>query len=170
MTRRPDQKPKAIPELDKQGRPIVTLDETGERVFKKAAKGKEPEPRKSAGPGMTLKSRPETPAEFGERCYAVMMADPYRYFCRRDIPRLKADLEEYRYELWQQQKLLSERYNNGYWFRDTGACFKWNKPCAYFDICTDGIEVSPDMEFAPMGFEFKRAHSELSIGKEVEEG
>ena len=168
VTRRPDIRPKAVPVLDEQGRKIV-LDDNGERVWKNKEKDS---PRLSADSkkGYVLKTNPETPDQFEERCYAVMIADPDRYFARRDIPRERADIEEFRFELWQQQKMLSERYKNGYWFRDTGACFKWNKPCAYFDICTGGEDVDPDDEYTPLGFEFREPHEELSDRKGGEEG
>lgn len=155
VIRRPQYKPKNIPVLDEKGEKIVRYDETGERVFKKNG-----DPRKSAGEGMSLEVRSETPTEFGFRVYTEMNADPEKYFCRREIPRLDADLTEYQFELWQQQKLLAECINNGYFYRNTSACIRYQKPCQYFDLCTQGIEVEDNI--APLGFEFERPHSELS--------
>ena len=156
VTRRPGLRPKMIPSLDAEGLKIV-LDGDGVRVYNKDGK----KPRQTGGDGMTVQTAAETPQAFGLRVFEKMSSNPEEFFCRREIPRLESDLVEYRYELWQQQKMLNECYRNDFWYRNTGACFKWNKPCAYFDICTSGIEFT-EGDAAPLGFKFKRQHAELS--------
>jgi hypothetical protein len=163
VVRKPAIKPRKIPVLDDANLKIVTNDETGERVINKTGK-----PRQSGGEGMTIKTRPETPNEFGVRVYQEMTDNPERYFARQEIPRLQSDIEEYLHELWQQQKMLNECHKNGYFFRNTASCFKWNKPCRYFDICTGG-GFNPEDGIAPLGFEFREPHSELTKKGEEED-
>lgn len=153
VIRRPQLKAKNVPVLDKDGLKIVE-DENGDRVYKKDNK-----PRQSAGDGMTLKTTPESPGAFEDRVYEDMMSRPEHYFCRREIPRIEADIEEFLQELWQQQKMLNECHKHEYWFRNTSACFKWNKPCEYFDVCTEGGIRDG---IAPLGYEFKKPHMELN--------
>ncbi len=155
VTRRPGQRAKSVPILDGDGMKIIE-DENGERVMKKNG-----DPRQSGGEGMTLKARPETPNELRARIREAMLADPEQYFCRREIPRVEADLEEYAHELWQQQKLLTACHNAGYWFRNTSACVMFRSPCDYFEICYQGLAVENGV---PEGYEFKRPHSELTEG------
>jgi len=160
VTRRSDKKPKGIEVLDEDGLKIVLDDETGERVYNKAAKGKEAKPRQTGGKGMTVQKRPETPEEFKARVKESMLDDPDRYFCRREVPRLETDLNEYAWELWAQQRIVGTCYNLGAWFRNTSACIFYNSPCDYFELCTQGVD--PEEDHAPLGFEFKRAHAELA--------
>jgi len=156
VTRRPQLQPKQLAVLDKDGKKIV-MDEKGDRVYNKDGKT----PRQTGGEGLTIETEPETVAAFEKRVYSDMMERPEYYFCRKDVPRLAGDLKEFEFELWQQQKMLQECYKNGYFFKNTDACFKWNKPCPYFDICTEG-GIDESSEFAPVGFEFKKPHVELS--------
>lgn len=154
VTRRPMLKPRSIPVLDEEGNKIV-VDADGERVYNKNGS-----PRQSAGDGMTLQTRAESPQEFGLRVFEEMSGNPDRYFCCREIPRLENDMEVYKQELWQQSRMIGDCQTNGYFFMNTGACFKWNRPCEYFDVCTSGIFKEGDD--APIGFEFNRIHAELS--------
>lgn len=158
VIRRPDLKPRKIPVLDENGLKIVE-DENGDRVYNKKPKKGDAKPRQTGGEGMTLKTRPETPDEFSVRVFEDMNNRPEYYFCRREIARMDSDVDEFLHELWQQQKMLQECHKHGYFFRNTSACFKWNRPCEYFDVCTEGgIQDG----IAPLGFEFKEPHSELS--------
>jgi hypothetical protein len=79
----------------------------------------------------------ETPDEFQLRLLNDIGERPDYYYARREIPRMESDLEDFSYELWQQQRLLSDcrRYNR--WFRNTSSCIQPYK-CAYFDLCVNG--------------------------------
>lgn len=142
VIRKPSIAPKQIPELDEEGHKIV-LDETGERVFNKNGA-----PRQSSGQGLTLVTRTETAKEFGDRLLADIGERPEFYYARRVVPRLQADLEEFRLELWQAARLLADCRNNGRWFRNVGrfTC-DW---CEYRDLCLSGESVDP--ENPPPGF------------------
>jgi len=164
VTRRPALRPKTIPNLDKDGKKIVH-DGDGNRMFKKNGDPYESGDEKK---GRFLQTRSESPEEYGLRVFNEMSSNPERYFCRREVPRLQQDLDEYKYELWQQQQMIGDCYRNDRWFKNTGACFKWNKPCPYFDICTAGLEVN-EGDDAPLGFEFGEKHAELSIREGGEE-
>lgn len=154
VTRRPMFKGKAIPVLDKDGKKNYIDDETGEIV-----RNKDDSPRQSGKPGTTLKSRPETRGELEARVYEAMTEDPDSHFCRREIPRLESDLEDFAKELWQQAGLLGECHKKDIWFRNTDACMGFFT-CDYFEVCHEGTRIS--REYPPLGFEFKRAHSELA--------
>jgi hypothetical protein len=101
----------------------------------------------------------ESPTMYGSRLSADIESRPDYYFARREIPRLESDLDEFRYELWQQAKQLREAQLHGRWFRNTQSCSKPYR-CTYFDICANGIDPA---EGAPVGFRFvDDVHPELS--------
>ena len=144
VVRKPTIRPRQVPVLDDDGLKVVTDDRTGERVLNKNGK-----PRQSAGAGMTLATRPETPGEYGERLLSDIGDRPDFYFQRREVPRLEDDLEEFRLECWQQAKLLSDCRRWGRWFRTVGphTC----SFCEYANLCLQSITVSP--ESPPDGYE-----------------
>ena len=157
-TRKPAISPCQIPLVDADGVKIV-LDSKGERVRTKD--GKKWRETGDAGQGYTLQSRIETPHEFGERLTLDITEEPDRYFARMEIPRLDADLDDFRWELWQQQQQLRESQKAGRWFRNTSACVGFGK-CEYFDVCTNAIDV---MNTTPTGMvRVDDIHPELSQG------
>jgi len=158
VIRKPTIRPRQVPLFDDDGLKVVTNDETGERVLNKDGK-----PRQSAGAGMTLSTRPETPEEYGTRLLADIEERPDYYYQRREVPRLEDDLEEFRHECWQQAKLLSDCRRWGRWFRNVGrnTC----SFCEYANLCLQSITVDP--EAPPDGFEIvDDANPELSEGDE----
>jgi hypothetical protein len=135
VLKKPEHKPSGIPELDSNGLKIV-LDGAGNRVYK--ANG---EPRQSAGEGMTLLNRLETPEEYGARVYAKLMASPTTYFQRQKIVRLEDDLEAYRRECWLAAKLITWCEENDCWIRSVDK-FTCNH-CDYDRIDFQSITVDP---------------------------
>ena len=69
-------------------------------------------------------------------------------------------------ELWE----LSQRWlrckKTGMWLQNRQACFRFNKPCRYFKLCTSRDSEDVLGEF----YEYQRAHSELSEPKEPPNG
>lgn len=156
VTRKPDISPRQIPLVDAEGFKIV-LNAAGERVYTKD--GKKPRESGDAAQGFTLQTRVETAAEFGERLAADIKTRPNHYYARQEIPRLASDLEDYEYELWQQQQQLRDSQRLGRWFRNTNSCIGFGK-CPYFGICTDGIDVHAT---TPNGFiRVQNIHQELA--------
>lgn len=161
-------KTKTEPVLDEDGNKIV-LDKDGERVFnqdgsprqtgsskhsyevKKRETQGEPYQGASAREDFELQTRPETPEEYAERLTDRITEDPDRYFARREIPRLEADLEEARYELWQWGKILRECQRNGRWPRNTDACNGFGR-CVCWDLCTTDFDPETDPAPAPEGW------------------
>lgn len=126
-----------VPLLDDNDKKIV-LNEARERVYLKNG-----EPRQSAGDGMTMQKRPETPEEFRARLANDIAIRPEFYYARQEIPRLVSDVDMFREEIWQIQQQIGEARNKGRWFRNTASCLTMGK-CQYFDICTGGLNPERD--------------------------
>lgn len=112
-------------------------------------------------------SERETPRMYAARLTDDCSSDrPERYFQRRQIPRLDAEVLEYAKELWEHsQDIILARRNNRH-PRNSGACMLYKSPCKYLGICS-GYD-SPDSE------KWQRAgwvHPELPIlagdGKDI---
>lgn len=159
VVRKPSIRPRAVPELDADGIKIVRDDITKERLQNKNGSWKQ-----SATEGSHLVSRPETPAEFGERLKLDISQRPDFYFARREIPILDDHLEEFKREVWQQAKLLMECQNSGYWFRNVSRVTCSN--CQYANLCLQSIQVNVDPETGlvqvPSGYVKAEPHGELS--------
>lgn len=154
VIRKPAIRPTQIPLLDEKGLKIV-LDAQGNRCLKENIKKNgepgaghgEPYQAANAEKGWALQTRTETPAEYGERLLADITQRPDFYFARAEIPRLTADLLEFRYELWQQALAIRETQKTGRHFRNTNACTLMGR-CQYFEQCTS----SHDWNTVPTGF------------------
>lgn len=143
VTRKPTIRPHQIPLLDDDGQKIV-LDATGQRVYTKQGK---PRQTGDAASGYVLQTRPETPAEYGERLLADIGARPDYYYQRREVPRMDDDLVECQYELWQQAQQLIEMRRHGRWYRHvTRAC----NQCEFAGLCLNNVQVDPASP--PSGF------------------
>ena len=105
--------------------------------------------------------RRETPEEFGDRLTTDIGERPDFYFARREIPRLEADLDEFRVELWQQARSIHECQKSGVWPRNTDSCLQ-PFPCEYRQICFDGLRA--DADTIPLGFKrVNSVHPELEL-------
>lgn len=102
----------------------------------------------------------ESPAQFADRLYQDIKQRPEYYFCRREIPRLTADLDEYNIELQQQAATLDEHRRQKSWYRNTSACLHpWR--CEFLDICHTGVNLAQGV---PEGFTVGKRHPELTTG------
>jgi len=167
VIRKPTIRPRQVPLVDKDGRKFVVDEQTGNRIFKKDG-----QPRQSAGAGMKLSTRPETPEEYGARLLADIEERSDYYYQRREVPRLEDDLQAFRLECWQQAKLLTDCRHWGRWFRNVGrnTC----SFCEYANLCLQSITVDPPAcaasvaagrEAPPDGFEIVAdVNPELSEG------
>lgn len=115
-------------------------------------------------PSIRLKQK-ETPAEYGERLLADIGDRPDFYLARKEIPRLESDLDEFRWELWDTAKLLSDCERYGRWPRNTGACVMFGQ-CPYLDLCLHGWKDGDELPEKYMRVE--NIHQELL--KETENG
>lgn len=80
VARKPKTERKIVPELDENGMKIVIEEATGERAMNKNGT-----PRQAAGEGYAVKGRMETDEEYANRMKADILADPVRWFARKDV-------------------------------------------------------------------------------------
>ena len=164
VTRKPAIRPKSVPVLDDAGRKVV-LDGEGRRCLK--ADGS---PRESgdAAKGWTLRTREETPEEFGQRLYADATANPDFYFCRREVPVLADDLEEFADLRVQVSRMILDRRAQQRRM-DAGTPWRaWPRHvngmqcpgCEFAGFCLQNSV--PDLAHPPAGYAVGEAHSELN--------
>lgn len=73
---------------------------------------------------------------YAMRLAAETIENPDKYFARRVINRLDAEITEYASELWEVgQAIISARARNAH-YRNSGACVEYNSPCAFLGICS----------------------------------
>ncbi len=158
LIKKPTIKPRQIPVLDDDGLKMVE-DKNGRRVYKRDGQT----PRQSADKteGWFLKTRPETPTEYGDRLTADIGERPGFYYRRFTVPRMASDIDEAKAEVWQNAKLYRWRQQTNCWPRNTAACAMYGQ-CTYLDICTNGYDF--DASAPPKGFRFTdNIHEELVI-------
>ena len=162
VVRKPGIQPKQIPTLDENGLKIVLENVSGSRAFLKDGK-----PRQSAGEGFTLQSREETPEEFSKRLYEDIMSRPDFYFCRREVPVLDCDLEEFQYNRVQVARMILDRRRQAKnverperaWPRHVNGLVC--PFCPYSSFCLQNISVC--ISEPPAGFKITQdIHSELN--------
>jgi hypothetical protein len=158
VARKPTTSPRSIPVLDADGLKIV-VDANGERVRTKD--GKRWRQSGDAAEGLTLQSRPETAAEYGDRLTTDIAARPDWYYARREIPRLHSDLDEARHDLWHTAQIIHECHLGCRWPKNTSACIGFGR-CGFFDLCTTGFD--PATMPLPEGFKIVTdRHQELTV-------
>lgn len=135
--RKPAMAPKQVPMLDDHGLKIVIDDATGKR-----AENKNGTPKQSAGAGLTMQTRIETPDEWFDRLYQDIGERPSFYFARREIPVLDDEISAHQAEAWHYAKLIMWSRQHGYWPRNIGrsTC----SGCDFAGPCLSGIELYPD--------------------------
>lgn len=103
----------------------------------------------------------ETVDEYRDRVRAAIAADPDRYFQRGLVVRLEAQMAEADAELWQLGQTLREAHRLQLAPRNTDACQRYGKTCAYFALCA-GEASTDDPRFTRLGW----VHPELTKPKE----
>ncbi len=102
----------------------------------------------------------QTPTEFGERLLADIGERPDFYYQRKEIPRLDADIETFRHELWQTQKTIRQCQLNSHWFRNVS--FNTCPYCEFKDLCYN--DMYPIGDETPTGFiRLGDVHPELQL-------
>jgi hypothetical protein len=86
----------------------------------------------------------EDAALYAIRLAAETLAEPNKYYQRRSVPRLDADIVEYAEELWTIADEIRLARNAGRHFRNSSACMDWNRPCEYLGLCAG--EDTPESE------------------------
>jgi hypothetical protein len=180
VTRKPSLKPGIeIVEKDEDGVPIV-VDSDGKRVFKevgkKGAKASVPKTTADKAKGQKVKSHAETPEEYRDRIYADILDRPEFYFCRKEIPVLDDQVEEFERKRKHQIALIkhyrsmevihecsNEACESNY-TRDPEAWPAYVREqncqhCSYKSFCLQGIKVDPNNP--PKGFKVGPFNPEL---------
>jgi hypothetical protein len=75
----------------------------------------------------------ETPDEFEARVALSLTAEDFR---RAPVPRLDADLEAARRDVWQWAAILRDTSRQGLAPRSPNACQQYGRLCAYLDVCS----------------------------------
>jgi hypothetical protein len=91
----------------------------------------------------TMRENDETPAEYQERLAAAVTAEPLRYYVRGEVQRLEAELEEARFDIWQEAASLRESIRANRYPRNPEACGR----CAFFDVCTGMASLEDTSRF-----------------------
>jgi hypothetical protein len=90
--------------------------------------------------------------------YDCTVERPWRYFQRRSIPRLDAEIVEYANDLWDHAQDMISAYRHGRRPRNSGACMNYGVPCAFLGICS-----GHDTPTSDRWRKKKQVHSELPI-------
>jgi len=69
------------------------------------------------------------------RLASETMENPDKYYQRRIIPRLDAELAEYAREMWDVGQSLIHARNNNSHYRNSSACMNYNTPCTFLGVC-----------------------------------
>ena len=78
----------------------------------------------------------ETPYLYSLRVARETLTEPERFYQRRTIPRLDADVAEYSTELWAIADEIRLARLTGRHFRNSAACLEWGRACEYLGICS----------------------------------
>ena len=89
----------------------------------------------------------ETPEEYRERLRAAIADSPDRYFQRGDVVRLEDESAEAQWELWQTARSIRDAQLAERHPRYPDACFRWNRACDYFDVCTGSGRLDDPSRF-----------------------
>lgn len=167
VTCKPGIKPKQVPILDEAGLKIV-IDAQGTRCYKDATKKQlaagqthgDPYQSANADEGRFLKSRVETPVEFGDRLRADIAARPEIYYARQEVPRLDRDLALWKKEIVADKHFIEYSRWRGVFPRNTSACVT-RYTCEFFKLCQNGWEPGDGL---PPGFrQVEDPHQEVIV-------
>lgn len=140
-------------EKDRQKPPTIKQrkNETDEEFAERYAEAV----KNKVGKTKIKRDMPETNEEFAERL-RLIYTDPKK-FHREYLYFSEDQFSEMKEELWDMTKAISEARNKEVYYKNTQYCFKWNSPCAYFQLCKSGRNP------ALLGqYRYEDAHRELT--------
>jgi hypothetical protein len=97
----------------------------------------------------------ETVAEYAARVADDVLANPERYYRRASIVRLDPEMAGHRANVWMVGEEIKLARKLDYYRQDPDSCRRFNRMCAYFDVCT-GAESIESPRFSTV-----EAHPEL---------
>lgn len=77
----------------------------------------------------------------------------------------RSDLDEVRADLWSLSQTWLDARRRGHWFKNTAACFEWNRPCDYLAVCRskeNPIVIETQYRVEPPHGEYREAVKEAS--------
>lgn len=77
----------------------------------------------------------ETPGEYGQRCFEIMITEPERYFHRVKVVRLADEMRDHEISTWYTVRSMHEERRHGVFPRNPDACFRFSRVCDYRPIC-----------------------------------
>ena len=99
----------------------------------------------------------ETPEMFGARFLADILAEPEKFFARREVPFTDQELADFRHQIWSLQRTMAEMEKSGHWFQNENQCEAvGTSACPYRPICYNNVACF-DGVTVPNGF--KRIHT-----------
>lgn len=118
--------------------------------------------KKDGTPYANVRLEDETPEEYQARCMEAILATAddgaAKYYQRGEVPRLEAELDAARWELWQQAAQLREANGNNRHPRNPDACTAMGQTCPFFAVCCG--EAS--LENPALFFRTDNVHPELA--------
>lgn len=96
--------------------------------------------------------------------YTARLADdcikqrPQRYFQRRAVPRLDAQLSEHAGEVWDLAKSIMHDRERGRWPRNSQSCMAWGTACRWLGVCSGYTDIN-----SPGWVKKTRIHNELPL-------
>jgi hypothetical protein len=141
VVRRPAIRPKAIPKTSKDGPTVKSVLESSLYYGQKVSEESYVEINESFKAGEKVTENQEL---YGHRLAALLGSETDKYFQRKWIPRLDADLVEYAREIWQSGKSMLADRKASIHPRSPEACDKYGRPCQYLDVCCGEDNIDSD--------------------------
>jgi hypothetical protein len=132
VLKKPELRPRQVPILDAEGLKQI-VDAECVRV-RNLTGAKDWRQSPDAAKGYTMLVRLETPEEFGKRIHLEVTGNVEKYFARKTVVRLDADLAEYMGDMWAVGREIADAKVVGRWPRNPRSC-KVFSTCPYFDVC-----------------------------------
>ena len=101
----------------------------------------------------------ETAEEFRERLADVILKEPEAYFARAEVVRLESEIEESARDVEETALQIRALANAEHAPRNPGACFQYNRPCEFIDLCSGLASIDDTTKFRRT----ESVHEELSL-------
>lgn len=89
----------------------------------------------------------ETPEEYRARCADAIADTPGAYYARGEVVRLQAEMADAALDDWETAAILHDTEKLGRYPRNPDACFKWGRPCQFWDVCTGTASIDDPHRF-----------------------
>ena len=87
----------------------------------------------------------ESVTQYKARLMQAIAEDPDRYFQRQSVE--VRDTSDAQFDLWNVAKAISASKKYQMFPKNPGSCFKWSRPCQYFEVCTGNAGIGDNALF-----------------------